>query len=114
MILKILTRLSYLILIFGLFYGTYHFGMMKGKKHERIHGENVVLMSDCFESSLFTKCTHTHMNSEPIKRLYQEVLNELRDQPASAGDVGSNKTSISSISDTTPPDSYENKKLSMK
>jgi len=95
--LKILSYLSFVILIFGFCYLSYHVGLYKGKQHERIHGENVVLMSDCFESALFTKCTHTHLNSEPFKKLYEEVLIELKKETATtAGSAGNNSKPISS------------------
>jgi len=43
MILKALNYISFLVLIFGFFYGTYHFGVMKGKQQERSQINNVVL-----------------------------------------------------------------------
>ena len=114
MILKALKYGSYLILIFGFFYMTYQLGILKAKQHERLHGESVVLMSDCFESPIFTSCKHTYINSESFVNVYQELLNELKKvHTTSTGDVGNNKTSISSNM-TTSPDPKENKKLSMR
>ncbi len=78
MILKRLKYASYLILIFGFFYGTYHFGLMQGKFHERVNGENVVLISDCFESPLFTSCKHTYVNDETFIKVYEDLTEELK------------------------------------
>lgn len=85
MMLKALKYTGYAILIFGFIYIGGHFVYMKGKQHERLHGENVVLMSDCFESDLFIKCTHTYINSETIKQLYTEVKEELKRHQQTGG-----------------------------
>ena len=77
---------TYLLLIFGLFFCTYKLGEMHGRVNERLHGEDVVVMTDCIESSLFSRCKLTLINSKKFVQLYGEIQKELESYQAK--DIG--------------------------